>query len=142
MNGGSFFSMYAQTLTVVQPRFKRPHLWIRKINKVCDGEPTGLPMVMAMASYKMVQKRIVLLHDSLKLDLPEDVVDVIQYVFSEFEAYTHWMCVTMKEPEKQAKFTHHMLEQIDKALSVVGATMMNKKKDENCVDGCTKAVCA
>lgn len=63
-----------------------------------------------------------MLTETLDLDLPNDVRDLVEFVIQEFETYSNFMQVTIGEPEKQAVFTKHMASQIKKAMDVVEAT--------------------
>ncbi len=114
--------MYAQTLSVALPKWttsKPRHVIGRPKPKEHPKPHPLLPTVYDLANYKVVAGKINLLSETLKMPLPEDVYEAIVYVMEEFQAYTKFMQVTMGQWDKQEKFTHHMLMQIEKAMQVV-----------------------
>ncbi len=134
-----FAKMYAQTLSVVRPKlYTRSHLWIRKIpmtecektaveTEVIDEKPK--PGLTELAVYRAVQKRILLLTDTMSLykNLPESIQAVCDYALHEFVGYHDLMQVTMGESEKQAGFTNYMMMSIENALTILDAYSRKQK---------------
>lgn len=130
--------MYAQTLSVVRPKlYTRSRSWICKVPKISGGEDKLIeviteetkPGLTELAMYRAIQKRILLLTDTMSLykSLPESVQAVCDYALHEFVGYHDLMQVTMGETDKQAGFTNYMMSSIENALTILDAYSQKQK---------------